>query len=65
MAATAVAEAAVVVAIVAVAVVAVAVVAPAVVAAKGLASDMRHERDSNQTGSTHTNNPEADVVEKS
>lgn len=58
MAATAVAVAAVVAA-------AAAAVAPAAVAARGLVSDMRHERDSNQTGSTHTNNPEADVVEKS
>lgn len=61
MAATVVAVAVVTAAAVA----AVAAAAPAAVAARALVSDMRHGSDSNQTGSMHTNNPEADVVEKS
>ena len=61
MAATVVAVAVVAAAAAAVAVAAVA----APVAARALVSDMRHGSDSNQTGSMHTNNPEADVVEKS
>lgn len=55
--ATVVAVAVVVAAVAAAAV----VVAPAVVDARALVSDTRHGNDLDQTGNTHTNNPEADV----
>lgn len=44
---------------------AVAAVPAVVVVARALVSDTRHESDSNQTGSTHTNNPKANVGENS
>lgn len=65
MAVTVVAVAVVTAVEVVAAVVAVPAAAAVVVVAGAPVSDTRHESGSNQTGSTHTNNPKADAGENS